>query len=49
MNGNAEYTLDIWWVADCGYLHVERDPVTVPWHCPDDYEPDEQDDPEPPR
>lgn len=27
--------VDVWWVPDCGYMHVERNPVSLPWHCPD--------------
>lgn len=32
-------SVTVWWTPDCGYLHVETDPVTVPVHCPDGVEP----------
>jgi len=30
----------VWWTPDCGYLHVETDPLTISVHCPDDVAPD---------
>lgn len=34
MNANP-VSVDVWWTPDCGHLHYEKDPVTIPAHCPD--------------
>ncbi len=33
--------IDVWWRPDCGYLHLERDPVGIGMACPDGVHPDE--------
>lgn len=35
MNGN-DVSVTVWWTPDCGYLHVETDPLSIGVHCPDD-------------
>ena len=43
MTANDSYeSVTWWWTPDCGYLHVENDPVSVDlFHCPDGVHPDD--------
>lgn len=29
----------VWWTPDCGYLHVETDPLAIALVCPDGVRP----------
>lgn len=34
VTGN-DLQIDVWWTPDCGYLHLERNPKAIGFHCPD--------------
>lgn len=44
MSGNANpLTVIVWWTPDCGFLHVETNPVCIGSECPDGVKPDPED------
>ena len=34
-------SVTVWWTPDCGYLHCETDPATIPFQCPEGVHPDD--------
>lgn len=33
LSSGDDVTVDVWWRADCGYLHLERNPVVLDMRC----------------
>jgi hypothetical protein len=35
MNSGDDVTIWVWWTPQCGAMHVDKNPVSIFWVCPD--------------